>query len=76
VIPASCRERRLERLRARRARCRAQPCRYRAVEEAAIRGTLVDLVEADDAMRPAAAHAADPEPVADPARIYVAADLG
>ncbi len=74
VTPAE-RERWLERARARERHFRAAGCRYWVFEEQALSGAFVEFCEANDAPTLSAAHAASPDPVLDPARIYSIVEL-
>ena len=69
VTPAE-RDRWFERCRARQAHFTASGCRYWVFEEQALPGAFVEFCEANDAKSLSAAHAASPDPILDPTRIY------
>jgi len=75
IVPASERARYLERLKARKDYYKRAACEFWAFEEAALAGAFIEFVEAGDAATLEAAHAAAPEPVLDPARIYTEVEL-
>jgi hypothetical protein len=50
-------------------------CRFWAFEEAGLRGAFLEFVEANDAETLARAHAAAPEPLLDPNRVYNEVEL-
>lgn len=75
VIPPAGRASFLERLRTREAHFKAMGCRYWVFEEQGLAGAFVEFCEANDAPSLAAAHAASPDPVLDPARIYSIVEL-
>ncbi len=76
IVPAGDRSKFLERLKARRAHYEGRGCRFWVFEEAALAGAFIEFTEAPDAKTLAAAHAAAPERVLDPARIYTEVELG
>jgi hypothetical protein len=65
----------LERLRAKASHYRGAGCRFWVFEEQALPGAFVEFCEAPDARTLAAAHAAAPDPILDPARIYTIVEL-
>lgn len=75
VVTATERTRFLERLRAREAHFAGAGCRYWVFEERHLPGAFVEFCEANDATTLTAAHAASPEPLPDPARIYQIVEL-
>ena len=70
VVPPPDRLKFFERLRAKEAHYRDAGCRFWVFEEQALPGAFVEFCEADDATILSAAHAAAPNPILDPARIY------
>jgi hypothetical protein len=70
IVPALERAKYLERLRTRKAHYERAGCEFWAFEEAALTGAFIEFVEATDAATLEAAHAAAPDPVLDPARVY------
>lgn len=75
VVPPADRERFLERMRAKEAHYTAAGCRFWVFEEAALAGAFIEFCEANDARTLTAAHAAAPERILDPARIYQIVEL-
>jgi hypothetical protein len=75
VVPPVDRAKFLERLRAKEAHYQSMGCRYWAFEEQALAGAFVEFCEADDTQTLVAAHAAAPDPVLDPSRIYTIVEL-
>ncbi len=75
VIPPAGRASFLERLRVREAHYQRMGCRYWVFEEQGLAGAFVEFCEANDAETLAAAHAASPEPLLDPSRIYSIVEL-
>lgn len=75
VVPPQDRKRFFERLRAKQTHYTAAGCRYWVFEERALPGAFVEFCEANDAEILTAAHAAAPEPVADPSRMYSIVEL-
>jgi hypothetical protein len=65
----------LERLRAKEQHYTAAGCRFWVFEEAALPGAFVEFCEAPDVATLAAAHAAAPDPILDPSRIYSIVEL-
>jgi hypothetical protein len=76
IVPAAERPKYLERLRTRKAHYEAAGCEFWVFEEAALPGAFIEFTEAADAVALATAHAAAPEQVLDPARIYTEVELG
>lgn len=70
VVPPGDRARYLERARAKLAHYTAMGVRFWIFEEHNLPGAFVEFVEADNPATLSAAHAAAPERVLDPARIY------
>jgi hypothetical protein len=50
-------------------------CKFWVFEEASLAGAFIEFAEGPDAATLAAAHAASPDPVLDPARIYTEVEL-
>jgi hypothetical protein len=75
IIPAHERAKYLERLRVRKDYYAAAKCKFWVFEEVALPGAFIEFTEAVDAATLTAAHAAAPEPVLDPARIYSEVEL-
>ncbi|MEX2181827.1 MAG: hypothetical protein WD771_07275 [Gemmatimonadaceae bacterium] len=75
VVPPLDRAKFLERLRAKDAHYTAMGCRFWAFEEQALAGAFVEFCEADTAQTLTAAHAAAPDPILDPTRIYTIVEL-
>ena len=75
VIPASDRERQLERLTAKRDHYRGKQCRYWVFEETAVRGAFLEFVEADSTAIITAAHASAPDAPIDATRVYIEVEL-
>jgi hypothetical protein len=75
VVPPVDRLKFLERLRAKEAHYQAMGCRFWAFEEVSLAGAFVEFCEADSAQALTAAHAAAPDPILDPARIYTIVEL-
>jgi hypothetical protein len=75
VVPPVDRAKFIERLKAKSAHFTAMGCRFWAFEEVALAGAFVEFCEADSAQALAAAHAAAPDPVLDPTRIYSIVEL-
>lgn len=74
VTPAE-RARWSERIQARERHFAQAGCRYWVFEEQALPGAFVEFCEANDAKTLQAAHAASPDPVLDPTRIYINVEL-
>jgi hypothetical protein len=75
VVPPGDRPRFFERLRAKEAHYVAAGCRFWVFEEHALPGAFVEFCEAADIATLTAAHAAAPDPILDPARIYSIVEL-
>lgn len=75
VIPPAERARYFERLKRKESHYVGQGCRFWAFEEHALPGAFVEFCEADSPAALSAAHAAAPEPVRDPGRIYTQVEL-
>ncbi len=75
VVTPGDRAKFFERLKVREAHFARTGCRYWVFEEQGLAGAFVEFCEADDAPALAAAHAASPDPVLDPARIYSIVEL-
>lgn len=75
VVPPADRAKYLERLRAKETHYLGAGCRFWVFEEQALPGAFVEFCEADSAPALSAAHAAAPERVHDPARIYTLLEL-
>ena len=75
VVTPSDRAKFFERLRTKEAHYQAAGCRFWAFEEASVPGAFIEFVEANDAATLTAAHAAAPERLLDPARIYTSVEL-
>ncbi len=75
VVPPADRAKFLERMRAKEAHYGAAGCRFWVFEEAALSGAFIEFCEANDAKTLTAAHAAAPERILDPARIYSIVEL-
>jgi hypothetical protein len=75
VVTPADRERWFERVRARERHFKAAGCRYWVFEEQALPGAFVEFCEANDAPALTAAHAASPDPILDPTRIYSIVEL-
>ena len=65
----------LERLRVRESYYTAAGCRFWVFEERALSGAFVEFCEAPDVATLSTAHAASPDPILDPARIYSLVEL-
>jgi hypothetical protein len=75
IIPAPERARYLERLRLRKEHYVRSHCKFWVFEEVALAGAFIEFTEASEPSALSAAHAAAPEPVLDPARIYTEVEL-
>ena len=75
VVPPVDRAKFLERLRAKESHYLAMGCQFWAFEEQSLAGAFVEFCEADSAQALTAAHAAAPDPILDPARIYTIVEL-
>ena len=69
------RERFQERLRRKRAHYEKANCRFWVFEEAGLPGAFLEFFEAADAETLARAHAASPDSVLDPNRVYIEVEL-
>jgi len=69
------RERFHEKLRRKQAYYAKAKCRFWAFEEAGLPGAFLEFFEADDPDTLAKAHAAAPDPVLDPNRVYTEVEL-
>jgi hypothetical protein len=74
VMPAD-RVKYFERMRAKEQYYTGMGCRFWVFEEQSLPGAFVEFCEADSAQSLSAAHAAAPERVHDPARIYTIVEL-
>ena len=75
IVPAGDRAKYLARMLVRRAHYLNANCKFWVFEEAALTGAFIEFTEAADASTLAAAHAASPDRVLDPARIYTEVEL-
>lgn len=75
VVPPAERARYMERLKRKETHYQGMGCRFWAFEEQALPGAFVEFCEADSPAALSAAHAAAPEPVRDPGRIYTQLEL-
>jgi hypothetical protein len=75
LVPAADRAKYVERLKAKETYFSGSGCRFWVFEEQMIPGAFVEFVEAADAKTLTAAHAAAPEKLLDPARIYISVEL-
>ncbi len=75
VVPPNDRSKFFERLRAKEAHYTSAGCRFWVFEEQALPGAFVEFAEADSAAILSAAHAAAPERILDPSRIYTIVEL-
>jgi hypothetical protein len=69
------RERFHDRLRRKQEYYAKAQCRFWAFEEAGLPGAFLEFFEADDPATRARAHAAAPEPILDPNRVYIEVEL-
>jgi hypothetical protein len=69
------RERFHEKLRRKQAYYAQAKCRFWAFEEAGLPGAFLEFFEADDPVTLAKAHAASPDPILDPNRVYTEVEL-
>ncbi len=71
TVPASEREKYMEKLAVRRSHYTAANCRFWVFEEVSLPGAFIEFTEADDETTLTVAHANAPPPrILDPARIY------
>lgn len=75
VVTPADRARWFDRVRVREAHFKAAGCRYWVFEEQSLPGAYVEFCEANDMPTLQAAHAASPDPVLDPTRIYSIVEL-
>ena len=75
IVPAAERKRYLARLRERKAYYERANCNFWIFEEAELPGAFIEFTEAQDRTSLAAAHANAPDPLVDPARVYVEVEL-
>ena len=75
IVPAADRAKYFERLRVRKEHYERARCKFWVFEEMAMAGAFIEFTESTDAAVLAAAHAAAPEQVLDPARIYTEVEL-
>ena len=64
-----------EKLKRKQAYYASAKCRFWAFEEASLPGAFLEFFEADDPATLAKAHAAAPDPVLDPNRVYTEVEL-
>jgi hypothetical protein len=75
IVTPGERDRFFERARQRRAHYASQRCRYWLFEESELPGAFIEFAESEDAAALVAALSAAPEPVIDPARLYLEVEL-
>ena len=75
IVPPPERKNYMERLRAKRDYYKRANCTFWACEEMGLPGAFLEFFEAPDAPTLTAAHAAAPESIVDPARIYKLVEL-
>jgi len=75
VVPPADRSKYFERLKAKEQHYNGMGCRFWAFEEQSLPGAFVEFCEADSTQALSAAHAAAPDPVRDPSRIYTQVEL-
>ena len=75
IVPAGERAKYFERLKARQEYYARAGCKFWVFEEAALSGAFIEFTESGEPATLAAAHAASPGLVLDPARIYVEVEL-
>lgn len=75
IVPAQERKRYMDRARERKAYYERARCSFWVFEEAALPGAFIEFTEAPDRAALSAAHAAAPESLVDPARIYLEVEL-
>jgi hypothetical protein len=75
LVTPSERERFHEKLRRKQEHYTKLNCRFWVFEEASLPGAFLEFFEAGDAVTLARAHAAAPEPVLDPNRVYAEVEL-
>ena len=75
IVPPQERKSYFDRLRAKRDYYKRANCTFWAFEEDGLPGAFLEFFEAPDAQTLTAAHAAAPEPIVDPRRIYKLVEL-
>jgi hypothetical protein len=75
IVPPQDRKGYLDRLRAKRDYYKRANCTFSAFEEDGLPGAFLEFFEAPDSQTLSAAHAAAPEPIVDPRRIYKHVEL-
>ena len=75
IVPPQERKTYFDRLRAKRDYYKRANCTFWAFEEDGLPGAFLEFFEAPDAQTLTAAHAAAPEPIVDPRRIYKLVEL-
>ena len=75
IVPPQERKSYFDRLRAKRDYYKRANCTFWAFEEDGLPGAFLEFFEAPDAGTLTAAHAAAPEPIVDPRRIYKLVEL-
>jgi hypothetical protein len=75
IVPPQDRKGYLDRLRAKRDYYKRANCTFSAFEEEGLPGAFLEFFEAPDSPTLTAAHAAAPEPIVDPRRIYKLVEL-
>ena len=75
IVPPQERKTYFDRLRAKRDYYKRANCTFWACEEDGLPGAFLEFFEAPDAPTLTAAHAAAPEPIVDPRRIYKLVEL-
>ena len=75
IVPPQERKSYFDRLRAKRDYYKRANCTFWAFEEEGLPGAFLEFFEAPDAQTLTAAHAAAPEPIVDPRRIYRLVEL-
>jgi hypothetical protein len=75
IVPSVERAKYIERLKARKEHYERAGCKFWVFEEAALPGAFIEFTESASADALTAAHAAAPEKVLDPDRIYHELDL-
>jgi hypothetical protein len=76
IVPSVERAKYVERLKARKEHYGRAGCKFWVFEEVALPGAFIEFTESAAAATLASAHAAAPEPVLDPDRIYTEVELG
>jgi hypothetical protein len=75
IVPSGDRAKYIERLKVRKEYYAKAKCQFWVFEEAALTGAFIEFTESTDAAILAAAHAAAPDHVLDPSRIYTELEL-